>query len=164
MTEQMLICPSGKSLARSNVVAKTRRDHATGQPHTAQDGLDPIASGLPWIAIRGRPFLSECADDNRFRYCGLSFAFRKMAAGSRHSASGWQVWSIFVSYCAIRPFKPDPCAGELLEFAAAGSMHDRKAAAQSNPHGSVDRPLPGLLPIRIAIGLSRVRLATAAQN
>jgi hypothetical protein len=43
-------------------------DHATGQPETAQGGLDPIASGLPRIAIRGRPFLSEQADDNRFCY------------------------------------------------------------------------------------------------
>jgi hypothetical protein len=43
-------------------------DHATGQPKTAQGGLDPIASGLPRIAIRGRPFLSEQADDNRFPY------------------------------------------------------------------------------------------------
>ena len=42
----------------------------------AQDGLDPIASGLPRIAIRGRPFLSEHPYDNRFRYYkdGLSEA------------------------------------------------------------------------------------------
>jgi len=31
-------------------------------------GLDPIASGLPRIAVRGRPFLSEHTDSNRFRY------------------------------------------------------------------------------------------------
>jgi len=34
----------------------------------AQDGFDPIASGLPRIAIRGRPFLSERSNDNWFRY------------------------------------------------------------------------------------------------
>jgi hypothetical protein len=34
----------------------------------AQGANDPIASGLPWMAIRGRPFLSEQAHDNRIRY------------------------------------------------------------------------------------------------
>jgi hypothetical protein len=29
---------------------------------------DPIASGLPRIAIHGRPFLSEHPNDNWFRY------------------------------------------------------------------------------------------------
>jgi hypothetical protein len=31
-------------------------------------GLDPIASGLPRIAVRGRPFLSEHIEDKRFGY------------------------------------------------------------------------------------------------
>jgi hypothetical protein len=44
------------------------RSRYGGAPPTAQDGLDPIASGLPQMAIRGRPFLSEHADDNRLRY------------------------------------------------------------------------------------------------
>jgi hypothetical protein len=39
-----------------------------GQPKAAQGGLDPIASGLPRNARRGRPFLSEHTNDNRFRY------------------------------------------------------------------------------------------------
>jgi hypothetical protein len=39
-------------------------------------GYDPIASGLPPIAVRGRPFLSEHADHIRSRYYkgGLSAA------------------------------------------------------------------------------------------
>ncbi|SDP39385.1 hypothetical protein SAMN05444050_6704 [Afipia sp. GAS231] len=42
----------------------------------ALDGYDPIASGLPRIAVRGRPFLSEHTDNNRFCYYkdGLSLA------------------------------------------------------------------------------------------
>src|SRR4051812_28341780 len=39
-----------------------------GQPKAAQGGYDPIASGLPRTAIRGRPFLTEHADNNRSRY------------------------------------------------------------------------------------------------
>jgi hypothetical protein len=31
-------------------------------------GYDPIASGLPQVAVHGRPFLSERTNDNRFRY------------------------------------------------------------------------------------------------
>jgi hypothetical protein len=34
----------------------------------AQDGLDPIASGLPQMVVRGRPFLSEYPDSIRSRY------------------------------------------------------------------------------------------------
>jgi hypothetical protein len=34
----------------------------------AQDGLDPIASGLPQMVVRGRPFLSESPDNIRSRY------------------------------------------------------------------------------------------------
>ena len=37
----------------------------------SQDGsgrIDPIASGLPRMVVRGRPFLSEQADDKRFCY------------------------------------------------------------------------------------------------
>jgi len=30
--------------------------------------IDPIASGLPRMAVRGRPFLSEQADNNPSRY------------------------------------------------------------------------------------------------
>jgi hypothetical protein len=43
-------------------------DHATGQPQTAQGGLDPIASRSAADGLRGRAFLSEHANDNRFRY------------------------------------------------------------------------------------------------
>jgi hypothetical protein len=43
-------------------------DHATGQPKAAQGANDPIASGLPRMAVRGRLFLSEHANDNRIRY------------------------------------------------------------------------------------------------
>ena len=43
-------------------------DPATGQPKAAQGANDPIASGLPRIAIPGRPFLSERRKDNWFRY------------------------------------------------------------------------------------------------
>ena len=39
-----------------------------GQPKAAQVGLDPIASGPPRNARRGRPFLTEHAKDNRLRY------------------------------------------------------------------------------------------------
>jgi hypothetical protein len=39
-----------------------------GSPKRLRAGYDPIASGLPRIAVRGRPFLSEQANDNRFRY------------------------------------------------------------------------------------------------
>src|SRR6267143_1444764 len=42
--------------------------HATIQPVMAQGGLDPIASGLPRMAVRGRPFLSERLNNNRFCY------------------------------------------------------------------------------------------------
>jgi hypothetical protein len=31
-------------------------------------GYDPIVSGLPRVAVHGRPFLSERTNDNRFRY------------------------------------------------------------------------------------------------
>src|SRR4029079_12740928 len=34
-------------------------DHATEQPKAARGGLDPIASDLPRMAVRGRSFLSE---------------------------------------------------------------------------------------------------------
>jgi len=39
-----------------------------GSQKRLRAGYDPIASGLPRIAVRGRPFLSEQANDNRFRY------------------------------------------------------------------------------------------------
>jgi hypothetical protein len=39
-----------------------------GSQKRLRAGYDPIASGLPRIAVRGRPFLSEQADDNRFPY------------------------------------------------------------------------------------------------
>jgi len=44
-------------------------------------GYDPIASGLSRGAVRGRPFLSEHADDNRFRYYkgGLGVAVTRLA-------------------------------------------------------------------------------------
>jgi hypothetical protein len=35
-----------------------------GTAKVAQGGLDPIASGLPQIAVCGRPFLTEHADHN----------------------------------------------------------------------------------------------------
>src|SRR4051794_1032078 len=43
-------------------------DHATGQPGGGSGRIDPIASGLPRRAVRGRPFLSEQADNNPSRY------------------------------------------------------------------------------------------------
>src|ERR1700712_4044755 len=39
-------------------------DLATEQPKAALGGYDPIASGLPRGANRGRPFLTEQTDDN----------------------------------------------------------------------------------------------------
>jgi hypothetical protein len=39
-----------------------------GSHKTAQGGYDPIASGLSQIAICGRPFLSEWANDKPVRY------------------------------------------------------------------------------------------------
>jgi hypothetical protein len=35
-----------------------------GAAKAAQDGYDPIASGLPQSVIYGRPFLTERADHN----------------------------------------------------------------------------------------------------
>jgi len=46
-----------KVLARSRYRAAKKRLRA---------GYDPIASGLSRIAVRGRPFLSERTDHNRF--------------------------------------------------------------------------------------------------
>ena len=39
-----------------------------GSQKRLRAGYDPIASGLPWIAVRGRPFLSEHPEYSRLRY------------------------------------------------------------------------------------------------
>jgi len=48
-----------------------------GSQKRLRAGYDPIASGLPRIAVRGRPFLSEQANDNRFRYYKGGLAARR---------------------------------------------------------------------------------------
>ena len=47
--------------------SKRGRDHATGQPQTAPGGLDPIASGLPWLQPR-QAILMEQVENKRSRY------------------------------------------------------------------------------------------------
>lgn len=75
-----------KALARSRYEAAQK----------AQGGYDPIASGLPRIAIRGRPFLSEQANDSRSRYYkGGSVTIRCGVTPARPSGSTSTGWSIF---------------------------------------------------------------------